>query len=116
MVESCDTLTLCFSFAPAGVCRRGEKWWGRETAHDVTDMGLHHMCNHFIGLAWPESLPGDKCHLEDVKPRHSGIKHYKDNKVREPSSNIPMRCPFPACIEVFWKQIPFPSRTKGSRF
>jgi len=29
---------------------------------------------------------------------------WKDSKVPEPSSNIPMRCPFPGCNEVFWKQ------------
>jgi len=34
----------------------------------------------------------------------SWTKEWKDNKVPEPSSNIPMRCPFHGCIEVFWKQ------------
>jgi len=34
----------------------------------------------------------------------SWTKDWKDTKVPESSSNIPMRCPFPGCIEVFWKQ------------
>ena len=34
----------------------------------------------------------------------SWTKHYKDNKVPEPNSNIPIRGPFPVCIEVSWEQ------------
>jgi len=34
----------------------------------------------------------------------SWTKDWKDNKLPEPSSNVLIRCPFPGCIEVFWKQ------------